>query len=78
MTKRHSWLITGVILIVVILGLVIRNQVKVYRGRQARAALNRARAAVIEQRQTLFDLVQPVTISNCQWKDLAKPTMADT
>jgi hypothetical protein len=66
MTKRHSWLITGVILIVVILGLVIRNQVKVYRGRQARAALNRARAAVIEQRQTLFDLVQPIAISNCQ------------
>ena len=66
MTKHRFWLITGVILIVVILGLVIRNQVKVYRGRQARAALNRARAAVIEQRQTLFDLVQPIAISNCQ------------
>ena len=66
MTERRFWLITAVILIVAILGLVIRNQVKVYRGRQARAALNRARAAVIEQRQTLFDLVQPVAISNCQ------------
>jgi hypothetical protein len=66
MSKRRFWLITGVILIVVILGLVIRNQVKVYRGRQAHAALNRARAAVIAQRQTLFDLVQPIAISNCQ------------
>ena len=35
MTTRRFWLITGLILIVVILGLVIRNQVKVYRGRQA-------------------------------------------
>jgi hypothetical protein len=65
-TNRRFWLITGVILIVVILGLVIRNQVEVYRGRQARAALNRPRAAVIEQRQTLFDLVQPIAITNCE------------
>lgn len=58
MTKRFS-LIVGIIAIALVLGLVIRNQVKVSKGRQSRAA-------VIDQRQALFDLVQPVAISNCQ------------
>ena len=66
MTKRRSWLITGVILVVVTLGLVIRNQIRVHEGRQARAAQDRVRAAAMEQRRKLFDLLQPVTISNCQ------------
>ncbi len=59
MSTRRFWLIAGVGLFVVILGLVIRNQVKVYVARQARDA-------VVERRQALFDLVQPVAIGNCQ------------
>jgi hypothetical protein len=70
MTNRRFLLATGLILIVVALGLVIRNQVKVYQGRQARAALDRARVASMAQRQAqrqeLFDLVQPIAIGNCQ------------
>jgi len=58
---------------VTILGLVVRNQVKVYRGRQARAALMQQRhpavpppPAVAQQRQALFDMLQPVALTNCQ------------
>ena len=55
--------------IVAILGAVARNQVKVYRGRQARAAL-------VQQRQALFEMLQPVALTNCQLKSLASHTMA--
>lgn len=74
MTRRRLWLVAaGVTMIVAILGAVIRNQVKVYRGRQARAALMRQRhpvvpqpAALVQQRQALFDMLQPVALANCQ------------
>ncbi len=42
-----------------ILGAVVRNQVKVYRGRQAAAAL-------VQQRRALFEMLQPVALSNCR------------
>jgi hypothetical protein len=44
---------------VAILGAVARNQIKVYRGRQARAA-------VVLQRHALFEMLQPVALANCQ------------
>jgi hypothetical protein len=60
-------------LIVAILALVARNQVKVYRGRQARAALMQQRHPVVQeppevvrQRQALYDMLQPVALTNCQ------------
>lgn len=59
MTRRRLWVITAVTVTVFVLGLVVRNQVKVYKARQARAA-------VLAQRQALFDLLQPAGISNCQ------------
>jgi hypothetical protein len=55
-----------VTVIVAILAAVVRNQVKVYRGRQARAALEQQRLAVIQQRQALFDMLQPVALTDCQ------------
>ena len=74
MTRRRYWLVAvGVAVIVAILGAVVRNQVKVYRGRQARAALIQQRhpvvrqpLAVVQQRQALFDMLQPVALANCQ------------
>ena len=74
MTRRRFWLVAaGVTVIVAILGAVVRNQVKVYRGRQARAALMQQRhpvvqqpPAVVQQRQALFDMLQPVALTNCQ------------
>lgn len=73
-TRRRFWLVTtGLTVTVAILGAIVRNQVKVYRGRQARAALMLQRhpvvqqpPAVVQQRQALFDLLQPVALTNCQ------------
>lgn len=63
----------GLLVLVAVLGAAIRNQVKVYRGRQARAAAMQARhpvvplpAAVMQGRQALFDLLQPVAVTNCE------------
>ena len=50
----------------VILGLVVRNQVKVYLGRQERSAQQRRSLFDQEQRRTLFDLLQPVALANCR------------
>jgi hypothetical protein len=74
MTRRRFWLVAaGVTVIVAILAAVVRNQVKVYRGRQARAALMQQRhpvvpqpLAVVQQRQALFDMLQPVALTGCQ------------
>ena len=64
MTSRRSrWVTAGAILFVVILGLVVRNQVKVYLRHQARAADAHDKVRV---RQALFDLLQPVALANCQ------------
>jgi hypothetical protein len=63
-TRRRFWVIAAaVIVIAASLGLVARNQVKVYKQRQARAA---AAAALLQQRHALFEMLQPVGISNCQ------------
>ena len=49
-----------------ILGLVVRNQIKVYRGRQERSAQQRRALFDQAQRRILFDLLQPVALANCQ------------
>ena len=46
-------------LLVVVIGLVVRNQVRVYRNRQIRATQARIP-------QSLFDMLQPVALTNCQ------------
>jgi Methyltransferase FkbM domain len=73
-TRRRFWVVAAVATVTVaILGAVVRNQVKMYRGRQARAALSQERhrkvsvpVRVAQQRQGLFDLLQPVALANCQ------------
>jgi Methyltransferase FkbM domain len=55
---RMRVIAAGVIVTVTTLAFVVKNQVKVYRGRQARAAS-------IQQRQALFDMLQPVALTNC-------------
>lgn len=74
MTRRRIWIIAAALLMVV-LGLVIRNQVKVHRGRQARLVEMQQRHTAIEvppevsqYRQALFDMLQPVGLSNCELK----------
>jgi hypothetical protein len=70
---RRRLIIAGCIVIAVVLGAVVRNQIKVYQGRQARAALLQQRhpvvqepAEIVAQRQALFDLLRPVALSNCE------------
>jgi hypothetical protein len=68
---RLTFVAAGVIMLV--LGLVVRNQIKVYRGRQARAALMQQRhpvvqqpPEVVQQRQALFEMLQPIALANCE------------
>ena len=72
-TTTRAVVAAGVIVIVAVLGAVVRNQVRVYRGRQARAELRLQRHPAVEQpravtaqRQALFDMLQPVALANCQ------------
>ncbi len=67
--RRLLFIAAGVTVTVTILGAVALNQVKVYRGRQARAALMQQRhpvvpqpPAVVQQRRALFDMLQPVAL----------------
>ena len=72
MSRRWILAVTAVVIIVA-LGLVARNQLKVYGGRFARMAEMQRRhppvaepPAVRQQRQALFDMLQPVALDNCQ------------
>jgi hypothetical protein len=59
-TTRRFWVVTGgVIIIVAILGVVARNQAKVYRASQP------ANAAA-DQRRAYFEMLQPVALKNCE------------
>jgi hypothetical protein len=60
---RRRWLVAGVALLAVTVGLVVRNQVKVYRNRQARAIQVTSEVGF---RQSLFEALQPVALTNCR------------
>jgi hypothetical protein len=64
--RRRFWLIVGLTLITVILGLVVRNQVKVYRNRESRVVQERQRLFDRSQRRILYDMLQPVALANCR------------
>jgi hypothetical protein len=59
MLRKRPWVVAAVVVLVIVLGLVIRNQIKVYRGRQARVDPGAVR-------QALFDALQPVNVTNCE------------
>jgi hypothetical protein len=66
-TRRRFWLAAGVvILMVAVLGAVARNQAKVYRVRQAAAA-------VVDQRRAYFELLQSVALANCELERFGEP-----
>jgi hypothetical protein len=60
------WLVIAVLVIVAVLGLVIRNQIKVYQRRQARADARHRPALPVQRRQVLLELLRPVSVTNCQ------------
>ena len=59
MTRRRLLVAVGITLIVVTIGAVVRNQVKVYRNRQIRATEDRTS-------RSLFEMLQPVALTNCR------------
>ena len=61
--SRRLWFRIGLLVLILIIGLVVRNQVKVYRNRALRAA---QAEAIVSNRQALFDLLQPVRLANCE------------
>jgi hypothetical protein len=65
--------VVAVVVLVIIAGAVVRNQVKVYRNRQARDVVDRAAQAAAKQRQALFDLLKPVGLANCQLARFGEP-----
>lgn len=73
-TRRRLQLIAAASVVIIAAGgLVIRNQLKVARGRVERNAAMQQRhparaepPAVVQQRQALFDLLRPVALSNCE------------
>ena len=54
--------------VAVTLALVVRNQVKVYRGREARTTQERQSLFDQAQRRMLFDMLRPVAMANCRLK----------
>jgi hypothetical protein len=52
--------------LIIVAAAVIRNQIKVYKGRQQRAADAVEQRAAAERRQVLFQELQPVGITNCE------------
>ena len=50
----------------VILGAVVRNQIKVSRNREARTLQARQELFDKAQRRILFEMLQPVALTNCQ------------
>jgi hypothetical protein len=64
-------------MVTIVMGLVIRNQVKVYRNRVRGNEERLAREAVIErrhtQRQTLYDMLEPVALTNCRLERFGEP-----
>ncbi len=73
MNRRRLGLVAVAIVALSVGILVVHNQVKVYQGRQARAALRQQRHPVVQQprevverRQALFNMLQPVALTNCR------------
>ena len=68
-TRRRLWRAAGAIVLVAIAGAVLTNQVRVYKNRQARtaAAVAQQYRASLERplRQTLFEMLEPVAVINC-------------
>ena len=89
MTRRRFWLTAaGLTVVVATIALVVRNQVKVYRGRQAAALVQPEpqQPPVAQQppsawqlRQALFEMLQPVARSaTASSRDSASRTTAAT
>lgn len=69
MFRRRPWAVAGALVLLVLFGFVIRNQVEVYQNRLAREtrarALVEARVDPVASRRSLLAELQPVALKNC-------------
>ena len=61
MIRRRPWAVAGALILMIVLGLAIRNQVKVYRNRLAQEALSVQETL----RRSLLTELQPVALKKC-------------
>jgi hypothetical protein len=70
MMTRSRWRKVAIIILAVVGGLVVRNQIKVHLRREASREATALAAAV---RQQMFDALRPVGLSNCQLERFGEP-----
>ena len=70
MTRRQMWFRIALVVTLITATLVIRNQVKVYRNRKLSAEQT---ALIASNRKTLFDLLQPEALANCELERFGEP-----
>ena len=74
MVRRPSWIvIAAAVVVIVVVGLVVRNQIKVYRNRARAAAEREAPAMALARRHALFEMLQPVALTNCRPERFGEP-----
>ncbi len=66
MNRRRLLVAAGLVLLVVIIGLVVRNQVRVYNNRRIGPTQTRIR-------RSLFEELRPVALTNCQLERFGEP-----
>jgi hypothetical protein len=73
-TRRNVRLAAAaVLLLLIVAGAVVRNQLKVYWNRQAAAQAIQEQERLLQQRRTLFQMLQPVALSNCRLERFGEP-----
>jgi hypothetical protein len=65
MFRRRPWAVAGALILLIVMGLVMRNQVKVYQNRLARARALEARSLHDTLRRSLLTELQPVALKKC-------------
>jgi hypothetical protein len=66
MSRRFRLIAAAAALVSATVGIVALNDAKARRERRARTEAAKARRAVIKQRFVLYDMLQPVALSNCE------------
>jgi hypothetical protein len=61
------------VLLLIVAGAVVRNQLKVYRNRQAAAQAVDEQERLLQQRRSLFEMLQPVALGNCRLERFGEP-----
>jgi hypothetical protein len=72
-TRRSVRLATAGVLLLIVAGAVGRNQLKVFRNRQVAAEAVKEYERLVQQRRSLFEMLQPVALGNCRLERFGEP-----